>query len=57
MKIAELKGTIKEMLIKHPEDIGEEMYNNGLDFCLKMIDVYERFQEPEYPYGKNDYQE
>jgi len=57
MTIKELKEAISSMRIKNPEDIGDKFFNNGLDFSLKMIDVYARFQEPEYPLGRNDYQE
>lgn len=57
MTIKELKEAIDSMRIKNPKDIEEKFFNNGLDFSLKMIDVYARFQEPEYPLGRNDYQE
>ena len=46
MTIAELKESIEEMKIKEPDDLGKA-YNNGLDFCLGMIDVYEKFREDE----------
>ena len=57
MTIKELKEAIDSMRMKNPKDIEEKFFNNGLDFSLKMIDVYARFQEPEYPLGRNDWQE
>lgn len=57
MTIKELKEAIDSMRKKNPEDIEDKFFNSALDFSLKMIDVYARFQEPEYPLGRNDYQE
>lgn len=57
MTIKELKESIDSMRKKNPEDSEDKFFNSALDFSLKMIDVYARFQEPEYPLGRNDYQE
>lgn len=57
MTISELKEDIESMKVKNPEDIEDKFFNNGLDFSLKMIDVYAKYQEPEYPLGRNDWQE
>lgn len=57
MTISELKEDIGSMKVKNPEDIGDKCFNTALDFSLKMIDVYAKYQEPEYPLGRNDWQE
>ena len=46
MTIAELKESIEKMKTNEPDYIGKA-YNNGLDFCLEMIDVYDKFREDE----------
>ena len=46
MTIAELKESIEKMRIKEPDELGKA-YNNALDFCLEMIDVYDKFREDE----------
>lgn len=46
MTIAELKESIEKMKTNEPDYIGKA-YNNGLDLCLEMIDVYDKFREDE----------
>ena len=57
MTIEELKQGIAETKYENPEAIEDKFYNTAIDFCLKMIDLYARFNDPEYPLGRNDYQE
>ena len=58
MTIKELTEGIAEQKYKNPTAIEDKFYNSGIDFCLKMIDLYAKYKEPEdYPFGRNDYQE
>lgn len=57
MTIAELKNGISEMKYSDPKELEEKFYNTAIDFCIQMIELYEKYKEEEYPLGRNDYQE
>ena len=47
MTIAKLKEDIASQKKDDAVEIEERFWNTAIDFCLKMIDVYAKYREPE----------
>lgn len=56
MTVEELKNALKESRVKGDEDLFAKGYNMAINQALKLVELYERFNE-EYPLGRNDWQE